>query len=103
VLIEGLAHYATVGERDSIAANYRIEAIRPLSSTPDDDARLGRAWGTLLTSYLIEERGGIDEFKNLWFAARTADLAASVEAIYGLTLDELDTAVREQYDLRLLP
>ncbi len=103
ILVEGLAHYATVGERDSIAATYRFEILGPLATTADDDDRRGRTWGTLLTSYLIEERGGIEQFKDLWFAARTADLATSIEAVYGLTLEELDAAVRMQYDLRPLP
>lgn len=103
VLIEGLAHYATVGERDSMVANFRIEPLQPLAATEDDDARFGRAWGTLLSSYLIEEFDGIDQFRDLWFAARTADLATSVEAIYGLTLDELDAAIRTRYDLKPAP
>lgn len=103
VLIEGLAHYATVGERDSIAANYRIEPLVLLSTITDDDGRYGRAWGALLTGYLIEERGGIEAYRDLWFAARTADLAASVEAIYGLTLDELDEAVRASAELKPAP
>ena len=51
---------------------------------------------------VIEERGGIEQYQDLWFAARTADLATSVEAIYGLTLDDLDAAVRDQYGLKPL-
>lgn len=99
ILIEGLAHYVTVGERDSIVANYRIEPLPPLASTEDDDSRGGRAWGTLLASYLIEEHGGIEVFKDLWFAARTASLAEALDAAYGFTLEHLDAAIRGEYDL----
>ena len=103
MLIEGLAHYVTVGERDSIVANFRIEPLRPLATIEDEDSLRGRAWGTLLASYLIEERGGIEGLQNLWFAARTATLGEAVEAIYSVTLEDLDAAVREEYDLAAAP
>ena len=103
MLIEGLAHYVTVGERDSMVANFRIEPLRPLGTTEDDDGRRGRAWGTLLASYLIEEHGGIDAFQELWFAARTATLAEAIEDVYGFTLEDLDEAIRQEYDLVVLP
>jgi hypothetical protein len=102
LLIEGLAHYVTVGERDSMVANFRIEPLLPLATTTDDDDTRGRAWGTLIASYLIEERGGIDPFRDLWLAGRTATLSEAVEDIYGLTLEDLEEATRLEYDLKRL-
>lgn len=105
LLIEGIAHYTSLGDFDSIrAAVVELyewqEPLTPLGEVPNDDSAVARIWGTLITGYLIEERGGIDRYQDLWFRGKTASLAEAVEIVYGVTLTELDENIRKAYGIK---
>lgn len=113
-LNEGLAEYGSIhsGERDIL--NSRVEraiadgSLRPLShlgsySGTPDEILYAYAHGESVVTFMVEEYGEERMAELMRALARTFDIDAALEEVYGLDQHGLDSAWREAIGLEPLP
>jgi hypothetical protein len=66
-------------------------------ATPDTSAALATA--ALLTQYLIDERGGLERFWELYASAQIDGIGLAAQIVYGVSWDALDRDMREAFGI----
>lgn len=105
LLREGVAHYAQTGQFARLIRNITGGGVElPLLNSPEStEEGWDRSWGTLLTGYLIEQRGGVEPYVRAWqLTVSTVDLPGlgldeALADVYGLTIAEIDSVIRETF------